>query len=156
MSKLISDRMRRFFDISGVVADPPEGEVDDDRFMYLTRERLLAIFSHRERFFDAVPMFHPLRRTTLNALQTLADKGMIGLGGPPKKKAPCGSCSQKTIAVVFIQLLRHIQTLIALFEGNGTLCQLGDQLRAYLGGSNGRRLVVYLRGQHNVLRRVEF
>lgn len=156
MSELLSERMRKFFDIAGVVADPPEGQADDEQFVYLTRERLLAVFSHREKFFDAVPLLHPLRRATLNTLQALADKGMIGLGGPPSKKPSCGSCAQKTVAVVFIQLLRHVQTLVALFETNGTLGRLGDQLRAYLGVSNGRRLVIYLRGRQNVLRRVEF
>ena len=153
-NKAIPEVYARKFDIPGIVADP--ATMDESSCVYLTRDRWIALFSHTDRFFDGVPIFDPLRGSVIQALNTLANKGIIGLGDKAPSKGGCRACQMKILMAVFMQMLRHVQTLIIHWKKVGALDTVGKQLRAYVNVPDDKRLVVILRGNDGNLERVEF
>lgn len=154
MKKAIPAAYEKYFNIVGVIADSEEKS--SETHIVLDRQSFLAMFSHRENFFDVVTMFDPLRRSTIRALHELADKGIIGLDkDKPRRTQRCGSCSMRILVAVFMQLMKHTQTLIMLYRQRAALKELGDQIRAYIGPEETRTLVVHLRGALGKIERVE-
>jgi len=149
------DKITKYLDIPGILADPPDGYAVKDGEVVLTRELILALIAKKEEFFDAVPVFHPLKRSAVRAIETLEKKGLIN-SVAPLKKGGCASCIRKSLTVIFLQLLRHMQTMFATFHDKGTLSVAGDQIRGYLKADKNSKLIVYLRSRDNELVRLEF
>lgn len=121
------------------IAQPgiPASEGTDPGSYYLSPVEIVELLRRPDPFFEANPVFAPIRGSISRALKVLTRSGMIDSEGNRNPKG-CSGCSYRTLLAVTLQFCGFFQQVVLQASKDpAKLATLSRDLRAYLVTARG-------------------